>query len=411
MNRIVPAVVAVAVVIAVALILLLRTSSPQYPKTLNISAISYPNGVYLYDVYVGGNEIPLVYVQYGQSVLLVSARNGSEAYLLLSPQRLSELYRSANTTLTLVDYPELLGYTCSNFTIAQTIAGVPARVSNSVCSPQQFSTSTNFIQVVSALSQTPPPATLTFSGSAPTPFGEAAIYENSTSMAYLFYTINITYYLYKLNNNVVYKYSIIVSVGPSTFNVTYLLRSVGDVNSTYTSIISNLSGEMPVKDMGGLTLVAAAKKVGMVAAGGNTTVLAFMGLNDTQSAQFLVNNYTLLRGVGLVILDAPNQPLNYAERLRCLYSSLGNKSAIVDLLREIYGRLLSNASNPYGVLPNSTCAVDLSSESALLSLALEGANMQPQSAALPVFVVVYPNSSYVVITGYNPSALASALGR
>jgi len=166
-----------------------------------------------------------------------------------------------------------------------------------------------------------------------------------------------------------------------------------------------------VKDMGGLTLVAAAKKVGMVAAGGNTTVLAFMGLNDTQSAQFLVNNYTLLRGVGLVILDAPNQPLNYAERLRCLYSSLGNKSAIVDLLREIYGRLLSNASNPYGVLPNSTCAVDLSSESALLSLALEGANMQPQSAALPVFVVVYPNSSYVVITGYNPSALASALGR
>jgi hypothetical protein len=330
---------------------------------------------------------------------------------LLSPQRLSELYRSANTTLTLVNYPELLGYTCSNFTIAQTIAGVPARVSNSVCSPQQFSTSTNFIQIVSALSQTPPPATLTFSGSAPTPFGEAAIYKNSTSMAYLFYTINITYYLYKLSNNVVYKYSIIVSAGPSTFNVTYLLRSVGDVNSTYTSIISNLSGEMPVKDMGGLTLVAAAKKVGMVATGGNTTVLAFMGLNDTQSAQFLVNNYTLLRGVGLVILDAPNQPLNYAERLRCLYSSLGNKSAIVDLLREIYGRLLSNASNPYGVLPNSTCAVDLSSESVLLSLALEGANMQPQSAALPVFVVVYPNSSYVVITGYNPSALASALGR
>jgi hypothetical protein len=58
MNRIVPAVVAVAAVVAVTLILLLRTSSPQYPKMLNISAISYPNGVYLYDVYVGDTRSP-----------------------------------------------------------------------------------------------------------------------------------------------------------------------------------------------------------------------------------------------------------------------------------------------------------------------------------------------------------------
>ncbi|AEA11873.1 hypothetical protein TUZN_0377 [Thermoproteus uzoniensis 768-20] len=411
MNRVIPAVIAVAVIIIVVVILLLKPFSPQYPKILNVSAISYPNGVYLYDVYVGSNKVPLVYVQYNQSVLLVSAHNGSEAYLLLSPQRLSELYRTANTTFLLVNYPELLGYTCSNFTITQTITGIPARVSNRVCSPQQFSTSTNFVQVVSALSQVPPPSMLAFSGVAATPFGDAAIYKNSTFTTYLFYTINITYYLYKLNNNVIYKYSIILSMGPSTFNVTYLLRSMSDVNSTYTAIISNLSGEMPIRDMGGLTLVAVAKKVGMVAATGNTTVLAFIGLNDTSSAQLFVDNYTLFRGVGLIILDAPNQPLSYAERLRCLYSSLENKSAVVDLLREIYRGLLNNSTNPYRVLPNSTCPVDISSESALLSLALEGANMPPQTVAPPVFVVVYPNSSYVVVTGYNPSALAAALGR
>ncbi|MEM3326325.1 MAG: protein-disulfide isomerase, partial [Thermoproteus sp.] len=167
---------------------------------------------------------------------------------------------------------------------------------------------------------------------------------------------------------------------------------------------------LPISDMGGLSLVEAAKKLGMEISAGQPTVLAYLGLNDMSSAQLLLYNYTLFRGVGLIVLDPPSQPLVYAERLRCLYASIANKTQVIDTLRTIYRGLLNNVSNPYAVLPNSTCLVDVSSESALLSLALTGLNMPDQTASLPVLIVVYPNGTYTAITGYNPSALKAALG-
>lgn len=412
MNKIAIVVAVAAIVVIVAVLLLMMSpTAPQFPKLLNSSTIAYPNGVYTYYVYVGSSVIPLTYVEYNGSALLVSNQNGSIAYLLLSGQRISEYYRTSNSSLLMVSYPELLGYTCTNFTTTQIIEGIPTTVANHLCSAQPFSAPTNFVEIVSALSQAPTPSALTLRGVTSTPFGRAAIYFNSTTSIYLFYPINFTYYLYLLNNKVIYKYSISITLAQYTYNITYLLKSIQPVNSTYIEIISNLSRNLPISDMGGLSLVSTAQRIGMVVSSGQPTVLAFLGLNDTSSAQLLVNNSTLLNGVGLVVLDPPGQPLAYAERLRCLYSSLQNKSSLIDVLKEIYRKLLSNASNPYATLPNNTCPVSISAESALFNLALQGIGISPQTAALPVLIIVYPNGTYIAVTGYNPAALKAALGK
>lgn len=401
---------AAVVVIAAALVLVTQRATPQFPKFLNLSNISYPNGVYVYDVYVGNSTLPLTYVEYNGSVLLASSRNGTTAYLLLSRERVAEYYRTNNSTIILINYPDPLGFSCTNFTSTQIIEGVAVTVANRLCSAQQFSALTSFPQIASALSQVPPPQVLALKGVASTPFGPAAVYTNSTTMPYLFYTINFTYYIYLLTNKVIYKYSILISIAQYTYNVTYLLRSMQPLNATYLRAIGNLSSNLPIKDMGGLSLANVAEKIGMVVSKGQPTILAFLGLNDTSSARLLVENYTLFNNVGLIILDPPNQPLIYAERLRCLYSSLQNKSALVDVLRDYYRGLLSNAPN-IGLLPNKTCPVPISAESALLNLALQGIGASLQSAPLPVLIVIYPNGTYTAITGYNPSALKAALGK
>lgn len=411
MNKTVLMVAIIAVVVVViAVVLILRPQTQQFPKVLNVSSLSQPDGVYVYDVYVGRNKVPLVYVQYNKNVLLVLPQNASVAYVLFSQSRFSELYKSSNTTFFAMSYPVLLG-SCMNFSITEIIAGVPARVANHICSAQQLPTFTNFVEVASTLSQSPQPTTLSLIGTAQTPFGQAAVYKNSTTITYLFYNINFNYTIYMLNNGVIYKFSILIPLQQYAYNVTYVLRSVAQVNSTYTSLISNLSGVLPISDMGGLSLVEAAKKLGMEISAGQPTVLAYLGLNDTSSARLLLYNYTLFRGAGLIILDPPNQPLIYAERLRCLYANTTNKTQVIDVLQEIYRGLLDNISDPYVALPNNTCPVDISSESALLSLALAGLNMQAQTASSPVVIVVYPNGTYTAITGYNPSALKAALGR
>ncbi len=406
-NAIFLAVIA-AVVIVVALVLIMQRTTPQFPKSLNLSSISYPNGVYIYDVYVGNSVIPLVYAEYNGSALLASSQNGSIAYLLLSEGRIAELYKTNNSTTRLVSYPDPFGFACTNFTTTQIIEGIPVTVANRICSAQQFSAPINFPQVVSALSQTPAPPALTFKGTTSTPFGQAAVYANSTTMPYLFYTINFTYYIYILANKVIYKYTILVSIAQYTYNVTYLLRTVQPLNDTYLRLFGNLSRNLPIKNMGGLSLVNAAERLGMVVARGQPTILAFLGLNDISSAQLLVHNYTLFNGVGLILLDPPSQPPKYAEELRCLYSSLQNKSLLIDILREYYRGLLNNESS---ALYNGTCSAPLSAESALFDLALQSIGISPQSASLPVLIIVYPNGTYTAIMGYSPSALKAALGK
>lgn len=409
MNKIIvlALVVVAALVVAIA-VLYLSHIQQSYPKTLNISKIEYQNGIYLYNVIINNqNKVPLIYVYYNRSILIGLLQQNSTAYALFAPQRLSEMYQTPNASFYMIGFPGPLGFFCSNFTISQRIAGVPVFVSNQQCSTQPFSAPSNFVDVASALSQVPPPSVLSFAGTAPTPFGTALIYKNNTSITYLFYSMNFTYIIY-LINNIIYKYEVLVPLGQTTINVTYVLRSISPINSTYLSIISNLSGNMPVRDMGGLSLVAAARKIGMVIQNGTPTVLAFLALNDTSSAKLFIYNYSLLSRGGLILLDYPGQPTTIVERLRCAY--LASKSNLLNLLKKIYINVLENSSNLYTILPNNTCSVDLESEAALLGLALQGLNIPSQSAPPPVLLIVYPNGTYTAVIGYNPSALESALG-
>ncbi|MBP1449260.1 MAG: protein-disulfide isomerase [Thermoproteus sp.] len=413
MGTVAAVILAIAAVLAV--ILLKTQAQQQFPSRLNATAIKYPNGVYLYKAVIagprGGVTTNLVFIQYNNNIMIIIIQNNTKAYALFSSNKFSELYQTSNTTVHMVAYPSLLGY-CANFSITQIISGVPVTVSNRACTAQPFSAPANFLELAAALSQSPPPSQLSFAGAVNTPFGKAAVYKNITSINYMFYTFNFTYIIYVLNNGVIYKFSIGVQTaqGPLA-NVTYTLISSSQVNETYASILSSLARDLPITDMGGSALVVAAQRLGMAVNAGSPTVLAFISLNDTDSAMLFSYNYTLFKGVGLVILDAPTQPRVYGQRLRCLYESLANKSEFLDALRTIYLNVLANSSNPFGVLPNSTCPVDFESEAALLNLALEGANIPPQYVTPPVIIIVYPNGTYAVVYGYNPQALSSALSR
>lgn len=417
MNKLaIGAAVAAALVIALIVVLVwtpaLRKSAAM-PAEINAST-SAPSGVYNYAVYFssisGNTTTAITYVQFSNASLIELSQNGAEIFQLFSPSRIGELYRSSNTTARVIIYPTLVGY-CANFTIAEVIASVQAAVANTACSSQPFSSPANFIAVASALAQAPGPSSLKMVSTASTPLGVAGVYKNTTTMSAVFYQLNFTYIAYILSNGIVYKYSIIVGSTQGTLaNITYLLKSTSPINETYTTILADLSKPLPITNMGGLSLVQAAEKLGMVVSEGSPTLLAFIDLNDTSSARLFAYNSSLFYGHGLILLDSPSQPQSLGGRLRCLYNSLANKTDILTYLRQIYTGLLNNSTNPYSALPNSTCSANYSSESALLGLALAGANLSPSSVYPPVVAVVYPNGTYTVIYGYNPQMLKLALG-
>jgi hypothetical protein len=362
----------------------------------NVSTPS-PVGVYDYELEASKNGAvingTLIYVQFPNASLVevflpnmtetdLFTSNGSNIYLVLQPNRPQSLIAQGTV------WPNGME-TCYNVTRSATVAGVPTAIAFTGCTTFPFKPATSLPlslealqwQVVMGMSFGAPYA-FEKVGEARTPLGTADVYMgnityNGTVLrSYTAYVVNGVVYLY--NATVIGSYSMSLK-----------LKSISPINETYVELARELSKPLPVTNEGGLSLVQAAEKVGVVVSYGQPVVLAFMGADITSATLFFTEYPSLLRH-GLILLDAPNDPIG----VHCI-----NTAYLYPQLDQLYKDIIGGEK----VAPN--CSYDLEDERLLFQVAAG-----PATSASPVVVVVYPNGSFVVVAGLNTKAIDNALG-
>ncbi|MFZ8810655.1 MAG: hypothetical protein ACO2PN_21425, partial [Pyrobaculum sp.] len=121
-------------------------------------------------------------------------------------------------------------------------------------------------------------------------------------------------------------------------------------------------------------------------------------------ARLFKYNYTLFQGHKLVLVDlAYIRDIPVHERLRCLYQT--SPEEVIPTLRVFYERFLAQDPNYTSVLPPNRCPFDVSAGKKLAKLLIR------RLTVTPIVVVIYPDDTYTVITGYRPAEVAKALKR
>ena len=296
------------------------------------------------------------------------------------------------------------GMLCKNYTATAAIAGEAITVANSRCrpSPVPLSKARSFDEVVALTHQLfyydlllySPQLNWQKSGMVQTPFGEATVYTSSVSVAGLYMK---QYEKQVLQDGTVYLLEI-------RRVETYTLQNITAVTPKLRGVIDELYKDVVVaKPSGGLDLLRAAQKIGMSYDGEWPAVIAFFDLRSNSSARLFKYNYTLFQGHKLVLVDLvfSSDVQEAHERLRCLYQT--SPDVVIPTLRVLYDRFLAKDPNYTSVLPQRRCPFDASAGRKMAQLLLR------RITTSLIVVVVYPDDTYTVITGYRPAEIAKAL--
>ncbi len=302
------------------------------------------------------------------------------------------------------------GKLCINYTATATIAGETLTVTNSRCrsAPIPLPKARNFDEMVVLTRQLydgfllyNPQLNWQRNGTVQTPFGQATVYTS---------TVKITekykhgYEKQVLQDGTVYSLKFWWvddrGVGPVT---TYTLRDITAVTPELRNVINELYKDVVVtKPSGGLDILRVAQKVGMSYEGEWPAVVVIFSLAISNDARLFKYNYTLFQGHKLILVDLvylQHQPAH--EQLRCLYQT--SPDEVIPTLRVLYDRFLAKDPNYTSVLPQSRCPFDISAGEKLAKLLIR------RLTITPIVVVVYPDDTYTVITGYRPAEIAKAL--
>ncbi|MFN7104980.1 MAG: hypothetical protein ACK4M3_00080, partial [Pyrobaculum sp.] len=188
--------------------------------------------------------------------------------------------------------------------------------------------------------------------------------------------------------------------------LTYVLQKAAEATPEISQVVTELMQNVTATSGGGLDILRVAEKIGMTYDGGWPAAVIFFDLECPYCAQLFRYNYTLFKGHKVVLVDlvVHEAALPSHQRLRCLYQK--SPQSVVPTLVEIYARFLSGDRNYADILPTESCPVDVQSSQQLAKVL---AGQVGENVGTPMVAVIYPNGTYTVIIGYNPTAIAKAL--
>jgi protein-disulfide isomerase len=403
-----------AVVAVVAVVLLVNKSPSEGATTTEPSSVER---AYLYSVKIQGSreavQMSAVYILLKDGVLFGEVAPHAFSYYMFKDDGVVNELAMRNGIYWKFTYFSRPAEVCKNTMATATIAGEKLTITNSLCVPSStpLATAKRLDELVLLIHLFPkglPYPTLQShwkrSGTVQTPFGEAAIYTSATRAPTLGRDAVLIYEKQVLKDGSIYLFKVQLAYGTQVATtLTYTLQNITTVTPELRSVINELYKDVSAKPGGGLDILKVAQKIGMSYDGRWPAAIVFFDLQCPYCALLFKYNYTLFQGHKLVLVDLivhPDaQPAH--EQLRCLYQT--SPDEVIPTLRVLYDRFLAQDPNYTSVLPQSRCPFDASAGQQLATMLLTG------RVVAPATVVVYPNDTYTVITGYRPAEIAKAL--
>jgi len=406
------ALVAAAIAIAAATLLIHK------PPSGGATAAAPPSGekAYLYSVRIQGREtvqMSAVYILLKDGVLFGEVAPHAFSYYMFKDSGVVNELAMRNGIYWKFTYFSRPTEVCKNATATATIAGEQVAVTSNLCVPSSapLATAKRLDELVLLIHLFPKglpyPTSQSHwqkSGTVQTPFGQAAVYINSTRAPTMGRDAVLIFENQVLKDGTVYLLKLQLAYGTqvvSTFMFT--LQNITTVTPELRNVINELYKDVSAKPGGGLDILKVAQKIGMSYDGQWPAAIVFFDLQCPYCAQLFKYNYTLFQGHKLVLVDLVVHPdaLPAHEQLRCLYQT--SPDEVIPTLRVLYDRFLAQDPNYTSVLPQSRCPFDASAGQQLAAL------LAGQNAATPMVVVVYPNGTYALVVGYRPAEIAKAL--
>ncbi|MFN3803799.1 MAG: hypothetical protein ACK4SY_01950 [Pyrobaculum sp.] len=398
---------ALLVVVAVAVVVLLAFQNQPAPLAAQPSV----GKMYVYTVRIGDQQVGTAYfIALKEGVVYGDVRNESLTYILFRESHINVLARGPRGEIQKSTYYSKPLGLCINSTTSLTIAGEQVTLSNSQCrtSYTPLPTARSFEDAVFLVVGLPPPASWTRAGVAQTPFGQAVVYVNTTTVP-IFPGLNavLNYEKQQLPDGAVYMLKVQLTYGTQpAATLTYVLQKAAEMAPEVRQAVAELMQNVTAAVGGGLDVLRVAEKIGMSYDGGWPAAVIFFDLDCPYCAQLFRYNYTLFQGHKVVLIDlvVHEAALPDHQRLRCLYQK--SPQSVVPTLLEIYARFLAGDRNYTDILPTESCTVDVQSSRRLAEIL---AGQAGESVGTPMVAVIYPNGTYTVIVGYNPAAISKAL--
>jgi protein-disulfide isomerase len=404
-------VILAAVVIAIAAAALLMYKPPSGGATA--TAPSSVEKAYLYSIRLeGGQEVQMsaVYIPLKDGAVYGQLTPQGSTYFMVKDNGVINVLAQGQGTYQKYTYFSRLMEICTNSTVTTTVAGEQLTITNSQCTPSAapLPTAKNFDELVMLIQGLPGPASSSNwkkAGTAQTPFGEAAVYTNTTEVP-IMWGLNAVFNYEKqvLKDGSIYLFKVQLAYGTQVVaTLTYTLQNITTVTPELRNVINELYKDVVAKPGGGLDILKVAQKIGMSYDGRWPAAIVFFDLQCPYCALLFKYNYTLFQGHKLVLVDLivhPDaQPAH--EQLRCLYQT--SPDEVIPTLRVVYDRFLAQDPNYTSELPQSRCSFDASAGQQLATL------LAGQNVGTPMVVVVYPNGTYTLVVGYRPAEIAKAL--
>ncbi|MEM1597477.1 MAG: hypothetical protein QXP31_00135 [Pyrobaculum sp.] len=412
MNRNVLIGVILAVIVVAAAVIVFTQRSSQNTPTATQTA---PQGkVYVYNVQLQGGggtqQMTAYFIPLSNGVVYGQVSNQSSAYFMLKNDGVINVLAQGAGQFQKITYYSKLLQICINSTTSATVAGDRLTLTNSQCTPSQtpLPTAKNFDDVVFLIQGLPGPTSQsqwTKAGTAQTPYGQATVYTNTTSVPIMTgLTAVLSYEKQVLPDGSIYSLKVQLAYGTQVAaTLVYTLQNVAQLTPDLKNVVDELSKNVVASPGGGLDILRVAQKIGMTYNGSWPAAVVFFDLQCPYCAQLFKYNYTLFQGHKLVLVDLVVHPDAQPdhERLRCLYQQAPDQ--VIPTLRILYDRFLAGDANYTNVLPQSRCPVDVQAGQQLATL------LAGQNVGTPMVVVVYPNGTYTLTIGYDPASIAKAL--
>jgi len=404
-------VILAAVVVGVAATALFIYKPPQGGVTTTTSSSGDKAYIYLMKLEGGGSaQMRAYYIPLKDGAIYGQVSNQSATYFMMKDNGVINILAQGQGTYQKYTYFSRLMEICTNSTVTTTVAGEQLTITNSQCTPSAapLPTAKNFDELVMLIQGLPGPASSSNwkkAGTAQTPFGEAAVYTNTTEVPIMLgLNAVLNYEKQVLQDGTVYLFKVQLAYGTQVAaTLTYTLQNITTVTPELRNVINELYKDVAAKPGGGLDILKVAQKIGMSYDGQWPAAIVFFDLQCPYCAQLFKYNYTLFQGHKLVLVDLIVHPdaLPAHEQLRCLYQT--SPDEVIPTLRVLYDRFLAQDPNYTSVLPQSRCPFDASAGQQLATL------LAGQNVGTPMVVVVYPNGTYTLVVGYNPAEIAKAL--
>ncbi|MEZ0319133.1 MAG: hypothetical protein ABWK05_03945 [Pyrobaculum sp.] len=414
MNKNVLIGIILAIIVVAAAVVILAQRGQHSPNTSTSTQTTPAGKVYVYNVQLQGGggtqQMTAYFIPLSDGVVYGQVSNRTTAYFMLKNDGvINVLAQSAGEFQKITYYSKLLQI-CVNSTTTATVAGEKLTLTNSQCTSSQspLPTAKNFDDVVFLIQGLPGPTSQsqwTKAGAAQTPFGQATVYTNTTTLPIMTgLAAVLSYEKQVLQDGTIYSLKVQLAYGTQVVaTLVYTLQNVAQITPDLRNVVDELSKNVVATSGGGLDILRAAEKIGMSYNGSWPAVVVFFDLQCPYCAQLFKYNYTLFQGHKLVLVDLVVHPdaLPAHERLRCLYQQ--SPDQVIPTLRILYDRFLAGDANYTNVLPQSRCPVDVEAGLKLATL------LAGQNVGTPMVVVVYPNGTYTLTVGYDPAAIAKAL--